>query len=142
MFWWKEIAVLKQQLNDLQAELQKEQGKAARLAGFVSRLQAFGVSPIGQVPRREFAEALMDSIHALLGAEQVMILRAEAETPDLLPVAGRGFTPETLSRLRVRPGEGTLGRAAQGAKTITAAASTGETESFLSAPLVLLRAVD
>ena len=41
MIWWKEIARLKQQLNETQAELQKEQGKAVRLAGFIGRLQHF-----------------------------------------------------------------------------------------------------
>ena len=63
MFWWRKIAVLKRQLNDLQGELQKEQGKISQLAGFMGRLQSFGVSPTGQIPRREFAEALIDSVH-------------------------------------------------------------------------------
>jgi len=46
--WWKKIAALKQQLNEVQAELQKEQGKAARLSGFLARLQAFGVTGAGK----------------------------------------------------------------------------------------------
>ncbi len=142
MIWWKEIAVLKRQLNDLQGELEKEQGKAARLAGFVARLLTFGISPTGQIPRREFAEVLIDSVHSLLKAEQVILFRTDPDTLDLLPAAARGFSPDTLSRLRVRSGEGALGRAAQGAKTIVqnnAISSAGSNgEDFLTSPYLIV----
>src|ERR1019366_1669622 len=118
MLWWKEIAALKTRLKEVQSELEKEQGKAARLAGFMGRLQIFGISATGVVPRREFAEALMDSLSALLKAEQIVLFKTDETTLDLLPVAGRGISPEALSRLRVRPGEGPLGKAAQDLKTV------------------------
>src|SRR5947209_172915 len=99
MLWWNEIAVLKTRLQEVQLELEEEQGKAARLAGFISRLQLFGISPTGQIPRREFADALIDSLGALLKADQVVFLKADETTLDLMPLAGRGMTPEALSRL-------------------------------------------
>src|SRR5579871_135998 len=118
MIWWKEIAHLKQQLTAIQGELEKEQGKTARLAGFMGRLQTFGISPTGRIPRREFAEAFIDSVHALMSADQVFLLRTDPQTLDLLPAAGCGFSPDALARMRVRPGEGALGRAAQNMKTV------------------------
>ena len=140
MMWWKEIADLKRRLNELENELEKEQGKAARLAGFLSRLQTFGISAAGKVPQREFAEALSDSVHALLLADQVLLMRADPDTLDFLPAASRGFSPETLSRLRVRVGEGVLGRAAQNLKPVvqnSPAASSVQGEEFLIAPYLI-----
>jgi len=140
MMWWKEIADLKRRLNELQSELEKEQGKASRLAGFLSRLQTFGISAAGKVPHREFAEALVDSIHSLLLAEQVLLLRTDPDTCDFLPASGRGFSPETLSRLRVRTGEGILGRAAQSLKPVVQngpGASPSQGEEFMTAPYLI-----
>src|SRR5258708_3355873 len=94
MFWWKEIALLKQRLKELQQELEKEQGKATRQGGFMKRLAGFGITPTGQIPRREFAEALIDTAHALLNAEQVILLASHADTLDFSPVAARGFSPQ------------------------------------------------
>src|SRR5579864_7903886 len=99
MMWWNHISFLKRQLKDVQNELEKEQGKAARQAGFVRRLQAFGVSALGQIPRQEFAEALLDSVHELAGADRVVLLKLDPETLDFVPAAARGFAPETLSKL-------------------------------------------
>ncbi len=119
MLWWKEIADLKRRLTEVQGELEQEQGKSARLAGFVARLQTFGISPVGKIPQQEFAEALTDSVHSMLSAEQVISFRTDSDTSDFLPASGRGFAPDILSRLRVRSGEGILGRAAQNMKTVT-----------------------
>ena len=142
MMWWKEIALLKRQLKELQQELEKEQGKATRLAGFMGRLAAFGISPTGQIPRRAFAEALIDSVHTLLAAEQVLFLAHDHDTLDLLPVAARGFSPQLLSRLRVRAGEGALGRAAQGTQAVivnSSASSAGaKGEDVLVPPYMIL----
>jgi len=128
------------QLNDVQRELEKEQGKAARLAGFMGRLNSFGISPAGQVPQREFADTFVDSVHALLDADQVILFRTDPGTLDFVPSAARGFSPEILSRLRVRAGEGALGRAAQSLKTTAqsspAAGSNGE--DFLTAPYLII----
>ncbi len=118
MVWWTENTLLKRQLKEVQNELEKEQGKASRLAGYIARLQGFGVSPTGDAPRRPFAEALMDTLYVLLKIEQAALLETDEATLDLVPVAARGFAPQVLSRLRVHPGEGVLGRAAQDAKTI------------------------
>lgn len=139
MLWWKEIAVLKIRLNDVERELEKEQGKAARLAGFMGRMQLFGISPTGRVPRREFAEALLDSLSALLKAEQVVLFKTDEATLDLLPIAGRGISPEALSRLRVRPGEGPLGKAVQDLKTLVqnTPGDTGQ-GPLISAPYLMI----
>ena len=83
MVWWTENALLKRQLKELQNELEKEQGKASRLAGYFAHLQAFGVSPIGDVPRRPFAEALMDALYVLLKIEQAALLETDDLTLDL-----------------------------------------------------------
>jgi HD-GYP domain-containing protein (c-di-GMP phosphodiesterase class II) len=140
ILWWKEIADLKRRLKETQDELEKEQGKAARLAGFIGRLQTFEVSPSGRIPRREFAEALIDSVHALLKVDQVILFRTDPGTLDLLPVASRGFTPEIHTRLRVRAGEGALGRAAQNLKTsLQNSSSTGSTEEdFFTTPFMIV----
>src|SRR6266700_2520482 len=118
MSWWTENALLKRQLKELQSELEKEQGKASRLTGYIARLQSFGVTPAGDAPRRPFAEALMDTLHVFLKIEQAALLETDDATLDLVPVAARGFSPQALTRLRVHPGEGVLGRAAQDAKPI------------------------
>src|ERR1051326_1590342 len=142
MLWWNEIALLKRQLQEVQNTLEKEQGKASRLAGFVGRLQAFGISPLGQAPRREFAEALISTVHALLKVEQVILLATERETLDLVPVAARGVSPQALARIRVRLGEGVLGRAALGGKAVvqnSPLASDGSVEKdFIAAPYLII----
>ena len=138
MFWWKEIADLKRRLGDAEGELQKEQGKAGRLAGLMNRLQHYGISPTGQVPRREFAETLIDSIRVLLKAEQVVLFKTDPLSFDLLPEAASGISPEVLSRLRVRLGESVLGRAAQGMKTVVQNSPGAEDEKFFAAPYLIV----
>jgi response regulator RpfG family c-di-GMP phosphodiesterase len=142
MAWWNEIALLKRQLKEVQSELEKEQGKATRLAGYIARLQGFGVTPTGDAPRRPFAEALMDTLYVLLKIEQAALFETDAATLDLVPVAVRGFAPQVLTRLRVHPGEGVLGRAAQDAKPVietraNAAAGRGA-EDFLIPPYMIV----
>src|ERR1035437_7114951 len=114
----KESSFLRDELNRLQSDWEKEQGEASRLAGFLGRLQHFGISATGDVPGRAFAEALIDSVSTLMKSGQVLLLKTDHDTQELLPVAARGIPPEVLSRLRVRPGEGLLGRAAQGLKIV------------------------
>jgi response regulator RpfG family c-di-GMP phosphodiesterase len=142
MVWWTENALLKRQLKELQNELEKEQGKASRLAGYMARLQAFGVSPTGDAPRRPFAEALMDTLYVLLKIEQAALFETDDATLDLVPVAARGFSPQVQTRLRVHPGEGGLGRAAQDAKPVIetrANASGGRgAEDFLVPPYMIV----
>jgi hypothetical protein len=134
----KEASGLRDELNHLQTELQKEQGKAARFLGFVSRLQNFGVTATGRIPTREFAETLIDSVATVLKADQVILFRIDESTLDLLPVAGRGLAPEILSRLRVRSGEGILGRAAQGLKTVIQnSPDSGTAEESFTAPYIV-----
>ncbi len=105
MWWWKENALLKKHLQDLQSELEKEQGKAARLAGVLGRLQSFGVAPDGQIPERPFAEAVVDIFHALLHAEQALFLVYDPLTLEFAPLAARGFLPQTLSTMRLLSAE-------------------------------------
>jgi HD-GYP domain-containing protein (c-di-GMP phosphodiesterase class II) len=134
----KETSSLRKDLNRLQGDLEKEQGKADRLAGFLGRLQQFGISATGEAPGRAFAEALIDSVSALLKTELVVLLKADRETQELLPVAARGISPEVLSRLRIRPGEGLLGKAAQGLKIVLQNnASNASGTDFLTAPYLL-----
>src|SRR5882724_11545448 len=101
MTWWNKTALLKRQLKDVQTELEKEQGKASRLTGFLSRLQSFGVSPTGDVPKRAFAEALMDTVHILLKMEQAALLVSDPETLELVPTATLGFPPQAMARMRM-----------------------------------------
>src|SRR5258706_854044 len=138
MFWWKKIAVLKKQFNEVQSELQKEQGKASRLTGFLTRLQTFAIAQGGQIPQWEFAEAFPDSVHSLMNGDQVLLFRTDPDTFDLSPAAGRGFSPEILSKWHVRLGEGVLGQAAQNLKTVVASSETGG-EVFHSNPCLVIR---
>jgi HD-GYP domain-containing protein (c-di-GMP phosphodiesterase class II) len=142
MMWWKDIALLKKQVQDVQSELEKEQNKASRLGGFIARLQAFGVTPTGRVPRREFAEALIDAAHELLKVEHVILFQTDNDTLDHVPLAARGFSPQILSRMRIRPGEGVLGQSAQTAKTVivnTPGAPRASLETdYLTAPYMII----
>jgi HD-GYP domain-containing protein (c-di-GMP phosphodiesterase class II) len=138
MLWWKEIARLKRQLTEAQTALLQEQGKAGHLIGWIGRLQRFGISATGEVPERQFAEALIDSVAVVLKAGQVVFLKLDDVTLDFLPAAARGMSPDTLSHLHVRTGEGILGRAAQEPKTViqnTPAGNAGE--AFFSAPYMI-----
>jgi len=132
-----EASGLRKELDRLQDELRKEQGKAGRLAGFISRLQHFGVSPTGRIPSREFAEAFIDSISTLLRADQAVLFKIDEATLDFLPAAGRGVSPETLSSARVRAGEGILGRAAQGLKTVLVNSGDSNGDVFFTAPYLI-----
>jgi len=114
----KEAAGLREELDRLQHDLQTEQGKAQNLLGHMSRLQNFGIAATGRIPEREFSETLIDSAASLLHAEQVILFKIDEASLDLLPVASRGYSPESLSRLRVRLGEGVLGKAALDRKTL------------------------
>jgi HD-GYP domain-containing protein (c-di-GMP phosphodiesterase class II) len=136
MLWWKQIALLKRQLQDVQGELEKEQGKAERWAALIGRLQAFGISPTGKIPHREFAETLIDTLHLLLKADQVVLFEADSETLDYRPAAGRGFAPEVLARMRILAGEGALGRAARQMKTVANHQSADEL--FFKAPYIII----
>jgi HD-GYP domain-containing protein (c-di-GMP phosphodiesterase class II) len=141
----RQIAQLQGTLGTLQEELAREQGKAHRLAGFIGRLQAFGVSPTGESPQRSFAEALIDVANSLLKAEQVVLFRMDPTTLELYPVAARGFSPQVLSQWRVSFGDGPLGRAAQGLKAVLQNSPDGSgpprqgalwTAPYVAAPLV------
>ncbi len=138
MMWWKQIALLKQQLNALQTELEKEQGKATRLAGFISRVQNFGISPTGQIPRREFAETLLESVHALLRCRARCYFRRRIlqYSGSLLPEAGRGFRRKFSGGLRVRAGEGILGK--QRRLKIVDKRRRALQRSFFAAPYLIL----
>ena len=46
----KEALGLRAELNRLQSELHKEEGKAGRFLGYITRLQNFGVSASGRIP--------------------------------------------------------------------------------------------
>jgi HD-GYP domain-containing protein (c-di-GMP phosphodiesterase class II) len=107
--------------ESLRRELEQTQGAFRQFTGFLSRLQGFGVAPTGRIPRREFAQALADALGVLLEADQVILFHAESPNSDLVPLAGRGLAPEELAALRVRPGEGVLGHAAQNLKPVVSA---------------------
>src|SRR5260370_140315 len=61
-------AAQEKQLNRQRDELQEQHGKLERFTGLISRLQAFTISPTGQVPRQQFADALVDCASALVKA--------------------------------------------------------------------------
>ncbi len=104
MFWWNETALLKKQLQTLQNELEKEQGKAARLSGFLSRLQGSG-SGSNDAAERPLAEAVVDALHALMQAEQALFLGFDPVSYEFMPLSARGFSPQTLSNMHVKSAE-------------------------------------
>jgi hypothetical protein len=138
MLWWTEIADLKRRLGDIQDELRKEQGKASRLAGFIGRLQQFGISSTGEAPRRAFAEALIDSVGTLLKTDLVILFQRDSASSDFLPTAARGAAPDILTKARIRTGESVLGKAAQEMKTILNNTTTGGEGTFFTAPYLLV----
>lgn len=105
MWWWKKNAVLKQQVQDLQNELGKEQGQASRLTGFLARLNALSPAPNASFPARALGEAVTDALHGLLQAEQALFLILEPLSQEYTPLSARGFSPQTLSSLRLRQPE-------------------------------------
>jgi len=130
--------MLKQQLNAVQGELEKEQGKAARLSGFIQRLQGFGISPTGRIPRREFAETLIQSVQELIQAERVLLLQLDPVGNEFLPAASHGFSPESLGHFHVRWSEGIMGRAARDLKSVEGNGMTSSESELLSTPHMVI----
>lgn len=106
MMWWTQIRELREQLKNTQRELEAEQGQMSRLAGHLARLQAVSVAIDKPFPARELADAAVDALTGLLGAEQAIFLTLDSATQDFLPLAARGFTPQVLSTLRLSQPEG------------------------------------
>lgn len=102
----------------LQRDLEKAQNSSSRLSGFLARLQQLGISPAGRVPQRDFMETLLDAAGTLLQSERIVFFGRQGLSNDLVPLAYRGVTPDAASRLLIRYGEGTLGKAAQALKPV------------------------
>jgi hypothetical protein len=115
-----------------------------RLVAHLKALLESRVSPTGRIPWKEWAESVVGSASALLSAEVVVLLRLDRTTLELRAVANRGLSPEQLGQLRVRPGEGILGRALQTRKKVKREDASGAPvsalaqEGFLTLPYLIV----
>lgn len=115
MMWWTEIKQLREQLKNAQRELEAEQGQTSRLAGHLARLQAVSVAIDKPFPARELADAAVDALAGLIGADQAIFLALDSATQTFLPLAARGFAPQTLAGMRLSQAEGIRKHLAAGA---------------------------
>ena len=127
----------KQRLH-LQQELLPPQRQLERLMVHSKDLAAHTVSAAGPIPRRELADALVDAARILLQADSAVLLQLDA-TLELTATAGCGLSSQNLSRLRVRPGQGPLGRASQGRAPVLVQDPQAESiEDMITAPYMII----
>lgn len=129
-------------LTPAQDEARAERARADRLVGRLAALQEHRVSPTGRASPQKLAEALVDAAAALVGADVAVLLAFDREAFEWRVLAGRGVPPAQLTPLRVRPGEGLLGRVAQTGEPLASGDRSAPTplpqEDFLSAPFWVL----
>jgi hypothetical protein len=126
----------KQRLQ-LQQESLPAQRRLERLISLLKDLYSHTVSANGHVPRQELADAVVDAARALLQADAVVLLQLDG-TLELTATAGVGFSPEVLGRLRIRPGQGPLGRAAQSRTTLLVEDPQAESMEGVSIPYMIV----
>jgi HD-GYP domain-containing protein (c-di-GMP phosphodiesterase class II) len=130
---------LQQNLAETQLNLEKAEHRNQQLISLLNALHEHRVSSTGRVSWLELADFTVQTASPLVGAETVVVLRWNAETSDYRGIASRGLSPQQMADLRVRTGEGILGRAAQTGKVLSVLEPTLVTgaapeESFLTAP--------
>jgi HD-GYP domain-containing protein (c-di-GMP phosphodiesterase class II) len=133
---------LELELAETRRHLDKAEHRAHQLVSLLNAIGDHRVTPTGRVSWKELADFTVQTASALVGMETVVLLRQDAEDSLFKSVAARGLSPEQVSVLRVRSGEGVLGRAIQAGKIVSVgepvgAAGVGPQESFLTAPYLL-----
>jgi response regulator RpfG family c-di-GMP phosphodiesterase len=132
---------MQRELADTQRDLERAQHKSQQLVGLLTELHEHKVSPVGRVAWSELAEFAVQTAAPLVGVETVILLQWDPQASEYRGLASRGLSPQQAADLRVRPGEGVLGNAAQGAKVLVVnepAISQASQESFLSDPYLVL----
>lgn len=127
--------------EQMERDLARQQGLLDRWLGFSQRLHERGLSPSGRLVKQELADEILDAAGLLTGARQSVLLETTADALEVVPVAARGLTPQQVAALRIRSGDGALGRvAAGGAPIIRNEACIGEKPEagFLSSPYVAI----
>jgi len=122
----------------LQQELLPPQRQLERLMAHAKDLAAHAVSTTGPIPRRKLADAIVDAARVLLQADSAVLLQSGA-TLELTATAGCGLSSQNLSRLRIRPGQGPLGRAVQGRMPVLVQDPQAEPiEDMITAPYMII----
>ena len=137
------------ELADKQRESEGAEHRVRQILGFLDALHERHVSPSIRAGRRnrqaswqDLADFIVQSAGPLIGMDAVVLLQWDSRNSEYRGVAGRGISPQHLSELRVRSGEGVLGQAAQNGKLLVAQeASPGlalsSKNSFLSIPYLI-----
>src|SRR5436190_11301597 len=109
---------LQVELSETQQVLEKIQHRNQQIVGLLTELHEYKVSPVGRVSWTDLADFTVQTAAALVGAQTVLLLKLEPDNGEFRGIAGRGISPKQLADLRVRPGEGVLGRAVQSGKVL------------------------
>ena len=133
---------LTEELSKTQHDLKQAQQQVQQVVGLLNALHDHKVSPTGLVAWQELFDFTVKTASALVGAETVVLLHWDTSTSVYRGISAHGLSPQSLSQLRIRAGEGVLGRAAQGGKVVVSPeAATGALlsyESFLTQPYIVL----
>src|SRR5579872_4831058 len=123
---------------ELQQELLPPQRQLERLMAYTKDLAGHAASTSSPIPRRQLADATVDAARVLLQADSAILLQWDAAL-ELTATAGCGLSSQNLSRLRIRPGQGPLGRAAQGRTPVLVQNPQAESiEDMITAPYLMI----
>ncbi len=132
---------LQQTLAETQRQLEQAEQRTRQLVGLLNTLHEYRVSPTGRISWSDLADFTVQTASPMTGADRVVLLRWDPEGSEYKGVAARGVSPEQLATLRVRLGEGVLGKAAQAGKVLAVSESTravsSPQESFLTIPYLV-----
>jgi hypothetical protein len=134
---------LQMELMETQRMLETAQQRTQRLVSLLTELHEYKVSPTGRVSWSDLADFTVQTARHLVRMETVALLHWDPQLSEYRGIAARGLSPQQLADLRIRPGEGVLGRAAQGGSVIVAhgdgaTAAALPQEKFLSVPYLIL----
>jgi response regulator RpfG family c-di-GMP phosphodiesterase len=133
---------LRAELADTQGQLEKSQRRVNQIVSLLSEMHEHRVSPTGAVSWANAADFAVQTASHLVGMDTVVLAAWDPSESSYRPLAARGLSPKQLAELRIRPGEGILGKALETGQVLTegpnAAASPVASERFLSAPYVVL----
>ncbi len=132
---------LHKEIAEKQCELEYAEQRAQKLLSSLSSLyDQKGVQP-GTPLGHNLADFLVQSAGPLLAMETVVLFRWNPETSDYITLAARGLSPQQMRSVRVRLGEGVLGKAAQNKTPLVVSSPLpvviSEPESFLKAPYLI-----
>jgi HD-GYP domain-containing protein (c-di-GMP phosphodiesterase class II) len=135
----RELQQLRGELQSTQIRVEEAERRATQIIGLLSELHEYKIGPAGRVSLQELADFSARTTSLLLGMARVVMLRWDPVAGVYRGIAGQGFAPQELVQLQIKPGDGLLGKAAQGGKLIIeSVAAPGSADPLISAPYLIL----